>query len=164
MRFNPVPLIALLLLCSYAGTAQIVPSQRGNEERYRLSLNSGSFIPHRNITASAIDTVNKKAFRPQGKSFIVIQFENIPTETEKQQLHRDGIELLNYIPNNAYTATVTGLLNFTSLSRAKTRAIVELTPEQKMQPSLAAGIFPGWAVKTPGTIDVWISFPKIIFF
>jgi len=160
MRFNPVPLMALWLLCSYAGSAQIIPSQPGNEERYRLSLNSGSFIPPRNITVFRIDTVNKKAFRPQGKSFVIIQFENIPTETEKQQLRRDGIELLDYIPNNAYTATVTGLLNITALNRAKTRAIVELTPEQKMQPTLAAGIFPAWATKTPGTIDIWISFPK----
>ena len=46
------------------------------------------------------------------------------------------------------------------LSRVKTRAIIEFTPEQKMQPSLADGIFPRWAVKTPGTVDVWISFPK----
>jgi hypothetical protein len=162
MRFNPVPLMAFLLLCSYAGIAQIVPSQRGNEERYRLSLNSGSFIPSRNITASGIDTVNKKAFRPQGKSFIIIQFENIPAEGEKQQLRQAGIELLDYIPNNAYTATVTGILNITTLNQVRTRAIIELTPEQKMQPSLAAGILPQWAVKTPGTIDVWISFPKSV--
>ena len=46
-----------------------------------------------------------------GKSFIVIQFESIPTEKEKQQLKQEGIELLDYIPNNAYTATVTGSLN-----------------------------------------------------
>src|SRR5204863_6754728 len=112
---------------------------RGNEERYRLSLSGGSFIPSRNITSSWIDTINQKIFRPQGKSFVVIQFENIPTESERQQLRREGIELLDYIPNNAYTATVTGFLNITALSRVKTRAVLELTPEQKMQPTLAAG-------------------------
>ena len=160
MRFNPVPLIAIVLLFSYTCIAQIVPSQRQDDDRYRLSLKTGSFTPVKNITASLIDTVNKKAFHPRGKSFIVIQFEKIPTESEKQQLRQEGIELLDYIPNKAYTATVTGLLNFTVLNRVKTRAIVELTPEQKMQPILAAGIFPNWAVKTPGTIDVWISFPK----
>lgn len=164
MRFNPVPLIAILLLCTYVSSAQVVSSQRQDENRYRLSLKSGSFIPSANISDTAIETMNKKAFRPGGKSFIVIQFERIPTEAEKQLLKLDGIELLDYIPNNAYTATVSGSLNQPALKRVRTRAVVELTPEQKMQPTLAAGLFPHWAVKTPGTIDVWISFPKSFSF
>jgi hypothetical protein len=164
MRFNPVPLIAILLLCTYVSSAQVVSSQRQDENRYRLSLKSGSFIPSANISDTAIEAMNKKAFRPGGKSFIVIQFERIPTEAEKQLLKLDGIELLDYIPNNAYTATVSGSLNQPALKRVRTRAVVELTPEQKMQPTLAAGLFPHWAVKTPGTIDVWISFPKSFSF
>ena len=37
-------------------------------------------------------------------------------------------------------------------------------PEQKMHPAMAKGIFPSWAIKTPGMVDVWISFPKTISF
>ena len=164
MKFNPVPLMAVLLLYSYAGSAQVVPSQREDENRYRLSLKSGSFIPSKNITDTSIARLNKQAMRPGGKSFVVIQFEKIPTETEKLVLKQEGIELLDYIPNNAFSATVTGTLNVQLLNRVRTRAIIELTPEQKMQPSLAAGIFPRWSVKTPGTLDVWISFPKAFSF
>ena len=29
---------------------------------------------------------------------------------------------------------------------------------------MAKGIFPSWAIKTPGMVDVWISFPKTISF
>lgn len=153
MRFNPVPLIAVLLFFSYATFAQ-------EDARYRLSLKSGSFIPQKNIGETRIDEVNRKAFRAEGKSFVIIQFESIPDQKEKEQLKQEGIELLDYVPNNAYTATVTGSLNTTTLSRAKTRAIIELTPEQKMQPSLARGVFPNWAVKAAGTVDIWVSFPK----
>ncbi len=78
----------------------------------------------------------------------------------KRQLIAAGIQLHDYIPNNAYTATVTGNLNAITLKNTKVRAVVELTPEQKMEPSLANGIFPNWAVKTFGTVDVWVSFPK----
>jgi len=158
MRFNPVPLIATLLLCSVAAKAQVSSLQ--DQNRYRISLKSGSFIPVANISDTSIEKLNKKAFRPGGKSLIVIQFDKIPTEAEKQSLKQEGIELLDYIPNNAYTATVSGFLNAVSLKKVKTRAVIELTPEQKMQPSLAAGLFPNWAVKTAGTIDVWISFLK----
>ena len=164
MRINPVPLMAVMLLYSYAGSAQVPSSQREDENRYRLLLRSGSFIPSKNLTDSSIEFLNRTAMRPGGKSFIVIQFEKIPAETERHLLRQQGIELLDYIPNNAYTATVTGSLNTQLLRRVKTRAIIELTPEQKMQPSLAAGIFPRWSVKTPGTLDVWISFPKAFSF
>src|SRR5687767_14846855 len=98
MKFNPVPLMAVLLLYSYAGSAQVVSSQREDENRYRLSLRSGSFIPSKNITDTSIDLLNRTAMRPGGKSFIVIQFEKIPAETERQLLKQEGIELLDYIP------------------------------------------------------------------
>ncbi|MGZ5248213.1 MAG: hypothetical protein ACXWCR_13985, partial [Flavitalea sp.] len=157
MRFNPVPLMAVLLLFSFACFAQ-------DDDRYRLSLKSGSFIPQKNIVDTRIDEVNRKAFRAQGKSFVIIQFESIPTPKEKDELKREGIELLDYVPNNAYTATVSSSLNATVLKRMKTRAVIELTPEQKLHPSLARGVFPNSVIKAAGTVDVWISFPKTFSF
>ncbi len=162
MRLSPVPLIAFLLFYTFASFAQDAPSQRGTDERYRLSLKSGSFIPAKNIVDTNINQLNKTATRTGGKSFVILQFENIPTAAEKKQLQQEGIELLDYIPNYAYTATITGSLNSTALKQVKTRAIVELTAAQKMETSLANGVFPNWAVKVAGTIDVWVSFPKTI--
>lgn len=162
MRFNPIPFIVALVLWSYAGVAQVVPSQ--DNGRYRLSLKSGSFVPSKNIADTSINEINKKAFRAAGKSFIIIQFESIPTVQDKKQLIEQGIQLHDYIPNNAYTATITGNLNTATLKKAKARAIIELAPAQKMDPSLANGIFPHWAVKTFGTVDVWISFPKAFLY
>jgi hypothetical protein len=101
-----------------------------------------------------------RAFRARGKTFAIIQFEKIPTIEERKQLQQSGIELLDYIPGNAYSVTITGSLNTSTLTRLKARAVIELTPEQKMQPELAKGYFPSWAVKQAGTIDVWVSFPK----
>lgn len=154
MRPNPIPVIAaLLLLFSLSLAAQ-------NDSRYNLLLKSGAFIPQKNITTDKINQFNRDANRATGKIFAVLQFENIPTEAERKQLQQAGIELLEYIPNNAYTVTITGSLNTELLTRVKARAVVELSAEQKMQPELAKGNFPGWAVKVAGTVDVWISFPK----
>ena len=74
MRFNPVPLMAVLLLYSYAGSAQVVPTQREDESRYSLALKSGSFIPSKNISDTSIQAFNTTAMRPGGKTFLVIQF------------------------------------------------------------------------------------------
>ena len=75
-------------------------------------------------------------------------------------LSANGIELLEYIPNNAYTVTISGSPSPAVLEQAKTRAIFQPSPEQKMEPRLAAGIYPSSATKVAGTIDVWVSFPK----
>ena len=156
MKFNPVPVLAALLLLSCAAVAQ-------QDNPFKLFLKNGPITPEKNITADKINELTRKTPQTNGKSFLVIQFEKIPTEAERKQLSRAGIELLDYVPNNAYTVTVTGSLNLSLLQQVKARAIVALTPEQKMQSSLAAGDYPPWAVKVGGTVDVLISFPKTFF-
>lgn len=151
MRFNPVPLMAAALLCAYTSFAQV-------DERYRVTLNSGSFIPEKNITAEKLNSLVQQS-RTGGKSFLLIQFESIPTETARQQLSRAGVELLEYIPNNIYTAVVTGNPSPALLTNAKARSVVQLDPKQKMEPTLAMGIVPNWAQKVAGAIDTWISYP-----
>jgi hypothetical protein len=149
--------IAALLLLTLFASAQ-------SEPQFRLLLKNGPVIPEKNITTEKIAEVDRKSAKTDGKSFFVIQFEKIPSATERKQLQQGGIELLDYIPNNAYTATVTGTLSSVLLEQVKARAVVSLTPEQKMQPGLAKGIYPSWAVKVGGTVDVWISFPKTFSF
>lgn len=156
MKVNPVPVMAAMLLFVLSSYAQ-------DSSRYRLLFKDTSFIPPKNISANAISGISPALRLDRNtstKSFIVIQFENIPTESEKQQLKQAGIELLDYIPNNAYSATVTGVLNSEVLTQFKARAVIEMSPALKMQSSLLSGNYPAWATKIPGTIDVWISFPK----
>jgi hypothetical protein len=42
-----------------------------------------------------------------GKSFAVLQFEQLPSESSKQELAASGIQLLEYISGNAYTICIT---------------------------------------------------------
>src|ERR1051325_9193742 len=104
MKSNPIPLIAVLLLWTYSLCAQ-------DDLRYTIQLKSGSFIPPKNITTTNLNEFNRRAVRSDEKTFALIQFENIPSEAEKQHLKLAGIELLEYIPNNAYTVTITGELD-----------------------------------------------------
>lgn len=157
MKPNPIPVIAVLLLLSCSLAAQ-------DDSRYSLLLKSGSFIPEKNITAEKLDQFSRTAARTTGINFAIIQFEQIPTAAERQQLQRAGIELLDYIPNYAYTATISATLDAGLLTQLKTRAVVELPAVLKMEPELAKANYPSWALKSAGTIDVWISFPKTFSF
>ncbi|MBI5373283.1 MAG: S8 family serine peptidase [Sphingobacteriales bacterium] len=153
MRFYPIPLIAAWLLMA-------IPSRAQDDSRYALLLKSGSFTPSKNITEAGIGLFNSRAAPSAGKSFAILQFEQLPTLSEKQQLLQEGIELLDYVPNNAYTVTISGSLNEISLQRLHARAILTPAPRQKMQPELARGEFPPHAVKQAGTLDLWISYPR----
>lgn len=132
--------------------------------QYRIFLREGSFTPESNISTQQIGEFNRNLRSLNRKSFVVIQFENVPGEAEKKQLRSEGIELLDYIPDNAYTATVNTALNAGSLRNAKVRSVMELSVNQKLHAALANGKFPLYAVKTPGMVDVWISFPKTFSF
>ncbi len=153
MRFNPIPLITFFLLLGFSSLAQ-------EGSRYTIQLRSGPVTPEKNITAQRLEQFNRTTSRANDKSFAIIQFEQIPTDEQKQQLRQSGIELLEYITGTAYTVTITGSLSETALTNAKARALIEPLAAQKMQPELALGNFPAWAVKTAGTVDVWISFPR----
>ncbi|MBS1759414.1 MAG: S8 family serine peptidase [Bacteroidetes bacterium] len=153
MKLNPISLTVIYMLFAFSVNAQ-------NDNRYQLSLKSGSFTPAKNITSIEIDSFNQTAKKGLGKSLVILQFEEIPNTTTIENLKQQGIELLDYIPNFAYTATISGSLNATTLTQAKTRAVFELQPEMKMQPELTKGIYPSWAVKGDNKLNVWISFPK----
>ncbi|MDQ3682887.1 MAG: peptidase S8/S53 subtilisin kexin sedolisin, partial [Bacteroidota bacterium] len=125
-----------------------------------IFLKTGAITPLPNISTSYIDGFNKKLNSIGGKTFALLQFENIPTEQDKKTLFSSGIVLLDYIPNNAYTVSITGPVSLGALKQAKARALLELSPQQKMDERLAKENFPDWSIKVAGTVDVWISFPK----
>ena len=157
MKPNPISLITICVLVSFSSLAQ-------NDIRYNLLLKTGIVTPEKNITVERVNQFNQTTERKAGINFAIIQFEQLPTENEKQLLKSAGIELLDYIPNNAYTVTITGSINENVLLQTKVRSVIELTPSQKMHSSLSSGLFPAWAVKVQGTVDVWISFPRSFIF
>src|SRR5687767_1595439 len=80
-------------------------SSFGQGKDYRILLNSGEFIPVEN--AGSLNK-NQDVFRKSlfaDRYFVTIQFNRIPSESEKTRLKAEGIMLMDYIPNVAYTAS-----------------------------------------------------------
>lgn len=152
---KPTHLIRLTLVSLFAGISSFAQTT----DRFSLLLKSGTIFPEKNITADKLEQFDRSATRSSGKAFAVLQFEQALTENDKNRLRQSGIELLDYIPHHAYTVTITGTPDLLVLQETKARSLVELTASQKMDASLSTGLFPARAVKVPGTVDVWISFP-----
>ena len=157
MRIHPIPITILLCLFSIFSFSQ-------KDKSSALQLRSGKIFTEKNITQENVKSFTERLQKVNGKSFAVLQFEQLPSESKKQELAASGIQLLEYISGNAYTICITKNIDHTILQKAGARSILELSPEQKMHPAMAKGIFPSWAIKTPGMVDVWISFPKTISF
>src|SRR5215218_5486910 len=143
--------IALFLFC-HAATAQ-------KKELYLL-LKEGAVKIGNDLSPKRLDSFNKHLVRLNNKTVAVLQFETLPTENVRKELAATGIELLDYIPQNAYTVSITGNINPGVLQKAGARAVTTLTAKQKMHPAIAKGQIPGWAVNVPGSVDVQVAFPK----
>ena len=150
MKINQFSCLLVLLFLYFTAGAQTKPS---------ILLRSGPVTITQKLTQSSLDSFNTKSLRTYGKSFGLIQFEQIPNNETRKYLSASGIELLEYIPQNAYTVSISGNLLLSVLEQARARAVFRLQPEQKMEDRLARGQVPASAVRQAGTADVWISFP-----
>jgi hypothetical protein len=150
MKLNHL-LLAAGLLGFTALSAQNAPAVR---------LRSATLYPQWNIRQSYLDSFSNTLYRLHQTGFALLQFNSLPSAEDRKWLSGHGIELLDYLPDLTYTATISGELSAPVLNRAGVRSVFSLAPQQKMDSYLGAGRFPSWAVKQPGTVDVWISFPK----
>ncbi|MET0637250.1 MAG: S8 family serine peptidase [Chitinophagaceae bacterium] len=150
MKSGPVPLIVLLLFATVCFAQQ--------ETDYRIYLSNGTISPAAKLDEQELVRFNTR--RSTEPVMRVMQFEVIPTEKDRSILLQAGIELLEYLPNKAYTVMIRGGLSANTLRQAHVRAMIQLQPEQKMQPQLVNGQYPPWSVVVPGSVDCWISFPK----
>lgn len=74
--------------------------------------------------------------------FLLVQFNSIPSDEIRALLKNAGIELLDYIPSNTWTARVSVNANFSVLSKASARNFYLLDPKFKQDLELMTGSLP----------------------
>ena len=151
MKATSILFACLLLFIALPLTAQRKDS---------ILLQQGWLSTTPNVSAAAIEHFNKTASRIKNRSFVVLQFEAIPSAAVKTELSAAGIVLLDYLPHHAYTATLTGQANSQLLQKARVRSLISLQPYQKLHPTLQGLKMPDWAIRQTGTVDVLIQFAK----
>ena len=85
---------AFLFLISFSGYTQVEKP---------IQFKSGDYYPALNISQGELYSTNLAL---QDGGYRLVQFSEIPTESEKQTLESLGLELLDYIPTNAFFARV----------------------------------------------------------
>lgn len=77
-----------------------------NSSNHNLYLRNGTIIPPANI--SNLPTGASSLKNAETGRIVIIQFNAIPDEHSVESLNDAGVELLDYVPENAYTAMTAG--------------------------------------------------------
>ncbi|MCF0040781.1 S8 family serine peptidase [Dyadobacter fanqingshengii] len=149
--------ILLLLMVGFQAYAQ-------EKTLPRLYLRNGPIVPENNIINAGSGKGNARKTDGVEQVFIIIQFSGIPSESDKEKLQNADITLLEYIPENAYTAVANKGINMATLQNTSAKSVVFLNPEQKIQPILLTNNIPDYATHGTDKVDVNISFPHSFSF
>lgn len=103
-----------------------------------FEANVSSFSPTTNITSQEVF---------QNRFYRFLQFNTIPTLEEQEQIRAAGIDLLEYIPNKLYVASIARHLDFTVLEHFGVRSIVPIEMTYKMGNRLEQEDYPNWAME-----------------
>ncbi|NOT52702.1 MAG: S8 family serine peptidase [Chitinophagaceae bacterium] len=129
--------------------------QAQEQKDFGIYLNSGKFIPEENTDRLTNAGIFSKSFY-QDKYYVTIQFSSLPDEATKVRLKNAGIELLDYIPNLAYTAAVKSDPDLSVLETLNVRSIFRFTELQKAMPAVVNKDVPAHAKRSGGYADVTV--------
>ena len=83
----------------------------------------------------------------EGKIYRLVQFYEIPDATMQRNLKDHGVELLYYIPNKAYLASIPIGLSFQELKIFPIRSFSKIKKEWKESEVVRSQIFDDWAIE-----------------
>ena len=149
------PIFSRIVLLLWLGfSSQIVFAQSPTDSI--VHFQSGDFLPVRNYKDVAANSSILASALHQSKYYVVIQFERIPDQDVRAVLKSQGVELVDYIPSNAYTATIPATVNWLMLSNIKIRSVFSLSAKQKVSNLLYQDKVPAHAQQQAGYIDLSI--------
>lgn len=121
---------------------------------YNLHLKSG-LIPSTELSLPASLSLHQQSIF-KGKYYLLLQFDALPSQQEKEKMHLAGISLLDYIPNYSFLAQMDKSVSPNQLRGFGVRAIMAFSASQKLAPSLAQANFPAHCVMDADHIAVSI--------
>jgi hypothetical protein len=132
----------LIVLC----VAGIVLPAKGQKD-YDIRLQSGLVPQEAFIHPADKARILREIPEFQDNYFFMLQFDDIPTPSERGRLQSAGVILSNYLPDYAYLAMAPKGVDF---GRLGARAVIPLRAQFKLEKGLADGDFPAHALTASG--------------
>ena len=141
-------IFAVLSLCSFSTVYCQVATQ----------LRTGTFL---NVESSRNPSNDPAFFSPclyQGKYYLWLQFQELPSEADKTRLTATGVSLYDYLPKNTFVASFPAAYNFEQLKSYKVYAVTRPLPHYKIDPLIYQPNDISWAVLNDSMRLVTVSF------
>ena len=87
----------------------------------------------------------------------LVQFHTLPMPDDKAEMKQNGIDIMDYIPSQAFIMSFSKGFDFSFLSKYKPKTVIILRGPDKMSEALREGIFPDFAQKTIGKYDLIVQ-------
>ena len=135
--------VSLLSLFSVSGHAQ------------ELLFKSGT-IDISEVENSSLNFVEEELFDDYG--FRIIVFDQLPSLEQRKQLEKSGVELLEYLPKNAFFASIKEGANISDINGFRINKIIDVNPKYKTSKELTKGNIPSWAIQDVNNIIVIVKY------
>ncbi len=112
-----------------------------------IHLKSGDIPQSEMLTPAQVSPAQLTNQLHSGAYYLYLQFDKIPSETEKAKLNRWGVSLLEYQPDLAYMARVSAGINLGKLADAGVKRIALIQPQHKLSRGLAVQDYPAHAME-----------------
>ncbi|MFK7772245.1 MAG: S8 family serine peptidase [Saprospiraceae bacterium] len=139
----------------------LIFSNLSAQVEYKILLSSGEITPTENVQ----DFVEKSTIAAienyDGYYYQIIQFFEVPTNAQHQQIAQSGIQLLEYLPHRAYIAAIPVAMNPEKLVTLNVRSVLDISLDFKIANNLKQASFPEWAIQKQ-RVEVMIKYYKNI--
>ncbi len=126
-------LFYLLLIASCCQYKQLVAQQADLPVRFK----TGNFITGNTIQRQRFNAVQLQASLYQEKYYVLVQFAKLPTAEQRSELQRAGVQLFDYIPGNAYLATINKAFDFAAAGNYSIISVNTIPVSYKIDPAVA---------------------------
>ncbi|WP_281322187.1 S8 family serine peptidase [Flavobacterium aestivum] len=135
-------------------------SQNESQNDFSVSVNGNKITTTANFKRQVEEL--KKTVSKQGSKteYTLLQFTKIPSLDEQQSLKKQGITLLSYLSNNAYYASVSSQFYARGSVSGNIRTKITIDPKFKLDPAIAEGAIPDYAMNGTTTVKVVVTYFK----
>ena len=114
-----------------------------SQEQQSIFFNSGEY----KMTPRVIQTqINSPEEVVDGYYFRLVQFENIPSQITQEKLASQGIELIEYLPRNAFFVKISHGADLTLLQNSGAISLERIQSKFKLSSNLSREIYPHWTL------------------
>ncbi len=148
--------LALTLIFLFILTS-IIGAQNQQVSAEKIFLKSRQFTPEKKswIESARFQTAGKLV---SDKIHLIVQLDHIPSTEEKKEFEENGIELLDYIPDKAWFASVSSSQSSQLYSKSSVTFFDYIKPEDKIEPSILSYGVGSWSQNEDGTVSLTVLF------